>query len=75
MGRYRREGRVPAASDGKPPRPDRRRDRHGQDRHPEGAGRGLQRDGRAGVPGGHQGRPVRHVRGGRGDQAHPPQHR
>ena len=34
---------LPPARDGQPPRPDRRRDRHRQDRHAADAGRGLQR--------------------------------
>ncbi len=48
---------------GQPPRPDHRRHRHRQDRHPAVAGRALFVHRRAGVHGRREGRSVRHRRG------------
>ncbi len=51
---------MPGTENGEPARPDRRRDRNRQDRHPQGNGGGLFRDGRARIYQRYQGRPHRH---------------
>ena len=55
----------PRPVDGEPPRPDRRRHRHGQDEDPPAARRPAVRGRRAGLRGRHQGRRDGHRRAGR----------
>ena len=68
----RRGARPDPAADDEPPRPDRRRDRHGQDEGPSGNRRAALRRRRARLRRRHEGRPLRPLGAGRRERRSPP---